>query len=134
MKRPSAREIDLRLKDAKAALKKRKVVFANEAKVVTELMNLEIEDTDKIWDLISILIDEEIKIDDYAGSYPPKRSYERLAMNCELWAFCWFSIRLNKQMYLKFCIKEETFYYVSMHESKFPQKLTEEKIYEMFEV
>lgn len=133
MERPSTREIDKRLKEVKKALKNRRVLFANEAKVVAELMSLEIDDTDKVWDLISELIDE-IELDNYAGGYPPQKSYEPLVANCELWAFSWKSSLLKKQMYLKFCIKEETFYYVSLHKSKFPQKIEEEKNYEMFEM
>lgn len=43
--RPTKREIDNRLKDARAALQSGRGFFANEPKIVGELMALEIEDT-----------------------------------------------------------------------------------------
>lgn len=118
MNRPSAKEIDKRLKEAKEALRNRRTVFANLAKVVGELANLEIDHSGDVWELISLLIDE-IRLDDYKGGRPPQKSYESAIADCELWAFSWASSVLKKQMYLKFSIKEGTFYYVSLHESKF---------------
>ena len=117
MNRPSAREIDKRLKEAKVALRNRQSMFANPAKVVGELASLEIDDSDEVWELIILLIDE-ISLDDYKGGHPPQKSYEPQIADCELWAFSWKSSVLKKQMYLKFCIKEGTFYYVSLHECK----------------
>lgn len=118
--RPSAKEIDKRLKEAKEALRNRRTIFANPAKVVGELADLEIGDSDETWELISKLIDE-LQLTDYAGGHPPQKSYESSIAECELWAFSWMSPSLKKQMYLKFSIKEGIFYYVSLHESK-PRK------------
>lgn len=118
MDRPSAREIDKRLKEAKEALLKGRAIFANPAKVVGELASLEIGSAEEVWELISQLIDE-IRLDDYQGGRPPQKSYEPLIVNHELWAFAWTSPMLNRKMYLKFSIKNGTFYYVSLHESKF---------------
>ncbi len=120
MKRPTFREIDRRLKEAKEALKKKCVAFANPGKVVGELMNLGIGPTDEIWDLILKLIDE-IDLRDYKGTYPPLKSYESKIQSHDLWAFSWYSNHLKKQMYLKFCIKGGIFYYVSLHKSKYPE-------------
>ncbi|WP_228547106.1 hypothetical protein [Candidatus Neptunochlamydia vexilliferae] len=86
MKRPTFREIDKRLKEAKEALKNRCVAFANPGKVVGELMSLEVGPTDEIWDLILKLIDE-IGLKDYKGAYPPLKSYESKIQNHDLWAF-----------------------------------------------
>lgn len=119
--RPSYREIDKKLKEARQAVKGRQVLFANEAKTVGELMTLNIGDTDEIWDLIENLL-EELQLKDYAGGHPPQPSYEPTIADCELWAFCWTSLRLKECMYLKFAIKENYFYYVSLHKSKFPPK------------
>lgn len=118
--RPSKKEIDKRLNEAKDALQNQCVLFANEAKSVGELMALEIGETEELWPLIFDLI-EELEFDDYAGRYPPEKSYEPTIANCELWAFSWNSNLLKKPMYLKFAIKEGVFYYVSLHKSKFPK-------------
>lgn len=117
MNRPTNREIDKRLKEAKEALENRQVAFANHNKVVGELMDLKIEKTDEVWDLISKIINE-IRIKDYNGAYPPLKSYEPNIENHELWAFSWHSSNLDRQMYLKFSVKNGYFYYVSLHECK----------------
>lgn len=96
-------------------------------------MKLNILDNEELWQLISKLIDE-IRLDHYAGGHPPQKSYEPLISECELWAFTWSSFVLRKQMYLKFALKEGTFYYVSLHESKFVSKINERKNDEMFEM
>ncbi len=118
MKRPSNREIDKRLKEAKEAIQNRSVLFSNLHKVVGELMDLSIDDTKEVWDLIAQLLDE-IQIQDYAGQYPPKINYESSGTGLELWAFTWNSTLLNKTMYLKFSVKDGIFYYVSLHKSRF---------------
>ena len=100
--RPSKREIDKRLKEAKQALQNQRVAFASEPKIVGELMALEIGDTDEVWALILDLL-EELELDDYSGKYPPEKSYEPTIADCELWAFSWYSALLKKTMYLKGC-------------------------------
>ena len=115
--RPTKREIDKRLKEARQALLKEQTAFANPAKAVGELMELGVGDTEEMWTLILDLL-EEIEIDNYVGSNPPQKSYERTITDCELWAFDWDSTLLKKRMYLKFAIKKESFYYLSLHESK----------------
>ncbi len=122
MERPSNREIDKRLNEAKEALKEKHGVFANPNKAVGELMNLEINDSSEVWGLIGHLL-TEIEITNYDGGYPPKKNSEPLATNCELWAFSWESKLLNKEMYLKFALKNGVFYYISLHETKYPKGL-----------
>lgn len=120
MKRPSSREIDKRLREAKEALKGGTQLFSNLNKVVGELMDLEVE-TEALWPLIGRLLDE-IRIEDYAGQYPPKKNYEPVGTKYELWAFSWKSDLLGKWMYLKFSVNSGCFYYVSLHESRYPRK------------
>jgi hypothetical protein len=118
--RPTKREIDKRIKEAQQAVAERRVLFANDRKLVGELMALRIGDTEELWPLIEDLL-KELQLDYYDGKHPPESSYEPTIADCELWAFCWNSQRLMKRMYLKFAIKENCFYYVSLHESKFPE-------------
>ena len=119
--RPTKREIDKRLKEARQALQNGQVAFANEAKIIGEIMALEIGETNEIWALILDMI-EELELDDYDGHHPPQKSYEPAIADCELWAFTWNSALLKKVMYLKFAIKEGCFYYVSLHKSKFSKE------------
>ncbi len=120
-RRPSLREIDRRLKEARKALIERNVSFANEAKAVGELFDLNIGDTKDLWPLILELL-EEIKNTEYAGAHPPLKSVEPLIADCELYAFVWESTKLKKKMYFKFAIKDGFFYYVSLHRSRQPPR------------
>ena len=117
VQRPSNREIDHRLKEAKEALANDCASFSNPNKVVGELMELGIGESNEVWALIRSLLDEII-IDNYTGGYPPLVNYEPVGNGLDLWAFCWHSTLLNKKMYLKFSIANGRFYYVSLHRSK----------------
>ncbi len=119
--RPSANELLHKIKDAKKALDSGQARFANFAKVVGELYRLRIEDTSEVWDLITDLLNE-LTIEDYEGSRPPQRSFEKTVEGKDLWAFAWNSKSLKKRMYLKFALKNDTFYYISLHESKCSQE------------
>jgi len=61
---------------------------------------------------------EEITANDYAGSRPPQRSYEKAIAGMDLFAFAWDSAVCGKRMYLKFVIKDDNYYYVSFHKEK----------------
>ncbi|MFZ0565930.1 MAG: hypothetical protein WAM28_07080 [Chlamydiales bacterium] len=50
--RPSKREIDKKISEAKKALSENRGYFANSSKIVGELMELEIGDTEEVWPLI----------------------------------------------------------------------------------
>ena len=65
-KRPSDRELIKRLNEAKEFLKNRHGLFANPSKVVGELNDLDIGDTNDVWQLIRELL-EEISPKDYRG-------------------------------------------------------------------
>lgn len=121
--RPSHREITRRLNEAKEALRLKKgyfpyVIKNGKMKVSGEMEALGDISSDEILDLILNLLEEEIVPDDYAGKNPPEKAYEKMIKGEDLWAFCWYSKLLKKRMYLKFVIKNKSFYYVSLHESK----------------
>ncbi len=116
--RPTGRELTNKLKSAAEALRSRRAFFANPAKTVKELYDLEIGDASEVWDLLCELL-QEIVPEDYAGKHPPERSYEKTIAGKELLAFVWRSRRLNKTMYVKFAMKDNQFAYVSLHAAKF---------------
>lgn len=115
-KRPSDRELLKRLQEAKEFLNNRPGVFANPSKVVGELNELDIGNANDVWDLILELLNE-ILPNDYIGSRPPQKSYEKAILGLELFAFAWWSPKLAKRMYIKFVLKNGRYYYVSLHES-----------------
>lgn len=116
-KRPSHRELIKRLNEAKEFLRNRHGVFANPSKAVGELNDLDIGDTNDVWQLIRELL-EEISPKDYKGARPPQKSYEKAIAGSELFAFCWWSPKCAKQIYIKFVLKNERYYYVSLHQSR----------------
>jgi len=89
MNRPSPREIDRRLNEAKLALEENKAYFSNPAKVVEELTALNVGDSGEAFVLISKLLDE-VKVENYAGHHPPQVNYEPQGKGLELWAFTGF--------------------------------------------
>ena len=116
-KRPSDRELIKRLIEAREYLKTRPGIFSNPSKVAGELSDLDIGDTNDVWPLIRELL-EEISTKDYRGTRPPQKSYEKVLAGLELLAFSWWSTRLAMQMYIKFVLKNERYYYVSLHQSR----------------
>lgn len=87
-RRPSAREIDKRLAEAKLVLREKDLIFAHPSKAVGEINDLGLGDTGELRSLLLELL-EEISLVDYTGSRPPQRSYESSIADCELWAFSW---------------------------------------------
>lgn len=116
--RPTTNEILRKLKGAIEAIQSNRVGFANRPKIVGELYELGAGESSELWDLILKLL-KEIKSEDYDGGHPPQSSNEKAIKGKDLWAFSWDSGRLKKRMYLKFALKDDIFYYVSLHESKF---------------
>ena len=125
-KRPSDRELHKRINEAKKALKNRVGLFANPSKVVGELNELDIGDANEVWPLVKELL-EEILPSDYKGLRPPQKSYESAIVGQELLAFSWWSQKLAKKMYIKFVLKNERYYYVSLHVSLHQSRSTKQE-------
>ena len=67
--------------------------------------------------LLSILEEIDVK-KNYAGSRPPQKSYESKILGYELFAFSWISKYFGCETYLKFALKQEIFWLVSLHEDR----------------
>lgn len=115
--RPSDRELTKRLNEAREFLRHQPGLFTNPSKTMGELNDLEIGDANDVWKLIRELL-EEITPNDYKGSHPPQKSYEKAILGLELLAFSWWSPKCAKQMYIKFVLKNDRYYYVSLHQSR----------------
>ncbi|MBA2368802.1 MAG: hypothetical protein H0V82_07240 [Candidatus Protochlamydia sp.] len=124
-KRPSDRELIKRLNEAKEFLENHHGVFATPSKIMGELNDLDIGNSNDVWLLIRELLDE-ISPKDYRGSRPPQKSYEKAIAGLELLAFSWWSSKLAKQMYIKFVLKNGRYYYVSLHQSRSTEQIGED--------
>ncbi|MES2273501.1 MAG: hypothetical protein V4487_04865 [Chlamydiota bacterium] len=119
--RPGYKELLNKISQAKTAISEKRHLFGPQLeKLVDEFMELKIGNAQEIWPLILELLDE-IKVENYAGTHPPIKSIEN-NLNCELYIFVWDSKKTRSNMYLKFAIKNETFYYISLHKSNRPAK------------
>lgn len=116
--RPTVRELNKKLKGAAAAIQNGRRLFAEPEKVVSEINSLDLGDSKEVWELILKLL-PEIQPDDYDGRCPPETSYEKAILGKELFPFCWDSHQMKERMYLKFVLDGDTFWYVSLHKSKF---------------
>lgn len=119
-KRPSDKELAGKLRAAKVALQLSPGFFADPGKVVGELNDLGIGRSSEVWPLIQRLLDE-IGPSDYSGGRPPYKAYEKSIEGRELFAFSWVSQELGLKMYLKFALKDNRFYYVSLHQDRPPK-------------
>lgn len=110
---PTTAELNKKLSDAKAALKDKDGLFADPGKAVGELDDLQME-TEEVWPYIRVALDE-LTPDHYTGGRPPQPAYEKVIEGLSLFAFSWMCKKFGKMMYLKFALKKETYYYVSLH-------------------
>jgi len=116
MKRPSYSEIQRKLKQAQEAISNSSFVILKPSVIAIEALELGI-----LFEQINpILIDllNEIKPANYAGTYPPQRSYEDEISQSELFAFRWKSNKLGCMTYLKFAVKEGRLWLISLHQDR----------------
>lgn len=116
MNRPSHKEINHKITQAKEALSANRLFFVNPASLAADALDLGLtikELTETLYDLLG-----EISPGDYAGQRPPQRSYEDEILQCELFPFKWESSRLGCTVYLKFAVKNNRLWIVSLHEDR----------------
>jgi len=116
MNRPSHKEISRKLTLAKEAVSENRISILNPVSVATDTLELGLNLRNISYILSDLL--EEIEPDDYAGQYPPQRSYEDEIKDCELLAFRWLSKKLGCRVYFKFTLKETRLWLVSLHEDR----------------
>jgi hypothetical protein len=116
MNRPSHKEISRKLTLAKEVVSENRISILNPVSVATDTLELGLN-LRNISNILSDLL-EEIEPDDYAGQYPPQRSYEDEIKDCELLAFRWLSKKLGCRVYFKFTLKETRLWLVSLHEDR----------------
>ena len=114
--RPSYRELNGKLEEARKAASAKRVRFVEPDAIYADLLELDflidaLEET-----LPKILL--EISPKEYRGQRPPQRSYEKPILDCELYAFGWDSRVFGCPIYLKFSIKGGYLWIVSLHKDR----------------
>ncbi len=116
MDRPSHKEINRKIKQAKEAVSENQFSILNPVIIAADAIELGVDLQNISFILIDLL--EEITPNHYAGQYPPQRSYEHDIEGYELLAFRWLSKTLGCRVYLKFTIKGKRMWLVSLHEDR----------------
>lgn len=116
MNRPTKRELNGKIEQAKQAVQNGNLEIVNPTVIASDAIKLGYQIKELKGVLNNLL--NEVKIDNYAGYHPPHKSYEPQIKGKDLFAFRWTSSTLNFEIYLKFALKNETLYIVSLHENK----------------
>ena len=120
MKRPFHRELHGKLRTAKEAASEQRIRFVEPDPILSDMLELDfsVEDlTERLPEILS-----EIQPGDYHGQRPPAKSYERSILDSEMFAFRWSSKVFGCLMYLKFAIKGDYLWIVSLHEHRQPEE------------
>ena len=116
MDRPSHKEITRKINQAKEAASENQFSILNPVIIAADAVELGVNLQNISYILIDLL--EEIAPNDYVGQYPPQRSYEHDIEGYELLPFRWLSKKLGCRVYLKFTIKGDRMWLVSLHEDR----------------
>ncbi len=123
--RPTSRECLKKIKAAQEKILQSDWAPAERTKLLANFEELDLWTSEEHTDALQTAI-QEVKPEDYAGSYPPLRSYEEACKDAELFAFAWDSTQFSCRMYLKFCFVRGSLYMLSFHKDR-PPKGGEEK-------
>jgi hypothetical protein len=116
---PSRKTITGKVLLAQKASEKGDIVLVTPDVIVADLMELG-RSVDEIPKILCELL-ENTGPDDYVGTHPPQRSYERVISGCELYAFKTTSKKIGCTIYYKFTIKDDSLWLVSLHKNR-PEK------------
>ncbi|OGP73806.1 MAG: hypothetical protein A2V86_09600 [Deltaproteobacteria bacterium RBG_16_49_23] len=116
MDRPSHKEINRKIKQAREAISDSQFSILNPVSVSADVLKLGFT-IEGISNILANLLSEITPVD-YAGAYPPQKSYESDILDCELFTFRWASKNLGGEIYLKFAFKGQKMWVVSLHEER----------------
>ncbi len=117
MNRPSHKEIQGKLRESRAAVRKENVFLIDQDVIAEDAIELGYDIQEELLDILSELF-EEISVDDYAGSRPPQKSYQDDIHGLDLFPFVLASRRLECRVYVKFALTEAGLWIVSLHKDR----------------
>ncbi len=116
MNRPTHKELNGKLLQAKNAASKGLVFILDPIVIAADAINLGYL-VDKINEVILEILDE-LNPNHYAGTYPPQKSYEQDIQGSEIFAFRWISQRFGCDTYFKFALVQGRLWIISFHEHR----------------
>jgi hypothetical protein len=115
-KDPSHKALTGKIVQARASVKAGHIAFVEQTVIAADLLNLGYEISDLPRILLELL--GQITPDDYVGTSPPQRSYEKRIEDFELYAFKCTSKLLGCTVYFKYALKNDFLWLVSIHEDR----------------
>ncbi len=117
MNRPTYKELDNKLNEARSAVEKGLVNLVNPEAVASDAIQLgyllESELVDVLLAVLSSTTPEH-----YVGKRPPSRSYENKIIMSELFPFRAPSERFKCRIYLKFTLFDQELFLISLHKNR----------------
>lgn len=116
MPRPSNKELFNKIKTGKEIVANGNIFPINQEAIAADAIELGYQII-KLQSILFALL-EEIQLENYIGSHPPRKSYETQIEGSELFEFRWASRKMGCDVYLKYCLKNNAFYLVSLHKNR----------------
>lgn len=119
MKRPSRKELFQKIKVAKDAVSKGRVILLDdqEESIISDAFELGYDVEDELLIILSDLL-AQTKPENYQGGTPPQKSYEREIKGFELFAFKLRISSFDCEIYYKFTIRDDDLWLVSLHKDR----------------
>jgi hypothetical protein len=117
MKRPSHKELYNKLREARMAVSKGMISLLNQDIIAADAIELEYSIETELIPVLKQLLDYTTP-DDYAGSRPPQKSYEREIEGLDLFPFVAECRRFKCRVYYKFALVEGRLWLVSLHRDR----------------
>ncbi|MBN2568171.1 MAG: hypothetical protein JXB42_01950 [Deltaproteobacteria bacterium] len=116
MTRPTYKELDKKISQAKEAISKDGIYILEPHVIAMDALELGYE----IGNIKAVLLEllAGMTPQQYVGSYPPQKSYEEDILNCDLFAFKRDSKRFGCEVYVKYALKKEELWLVSFHQHR----------------
>ena len=118
---PTPKTITAKVREAIDALDNGKYAAVAEKHVTADIDELGLDSVEEYWDAVFGFLHEIRDADPakcYVGGRPAQRSYERGFQGLELFAYAWDSPSFKRRMYLKFGIRNGTYYHLDCHEDR----------------
>lgn len=121
MNRPTYKELDNKLSQAKKAVEEGQVNLINPGVIAADALELGYNINEEFADSLTDVL-EQTSPKEYVGKRPPALSYENIIIANALYAFRTNSDNFNCQVYLKFTIFDNELWVVSFHKNRTSKK------------
>ncbi|NNK86381.1 MAG: hypothetical protein HKO91_12615 [Desulfobacterales bacterium] len=116
MQRPSIKELNRKINFGKDIVAQGNILLINPDSIAADAEELGYQTSNLKNVLLKLL--EEVQSKHYVGAHPPRKSYEPLIKGSDLFEFRWESKRFGCAIYIKYTLKNEIFYLVSLHKHR----------------